>query len=213
MPDDDGDHRTSGTLECAVASTDAGPGNTDACRIGQESVVFKAMCKVGEAGSGTDGAACEAGADCAAGFDCVTGDKGSTCRHYCCSGTCRAQTSVSGSGTFCDVQTLTDVGQKAPVCMPIKRCALFGTGECGANETCAVLTETGDTGCVAVGEQQVGASCDADHCAAGLTCVGQPGSRKCFKLCRVNGVDCGPALACTTSTMFRAPEFGTCQKP
>jgi hypothetical protein len=97
--------------------------------------------------------------------------------------------------------------------MPIKHCKLLGTGECTATESCAVVTENGDTGCVTIGEQQVGASCEVDHCAAGLTCLGQPGSRRCYKLCRVNSTDCGDTMVCETSTVFKEPTFGTCQKP
>jgi hypothetical protein len=220
MPDDDGYRRTTGTSECALPVSDAGDasaagdGTANACRIGRDSGVIAAMCKQGEAGSGTDGTACEVGADCAAGFDCVAGEKGAkACRHYCCTGTCKAQASQNGSATFCDVQPLVDVNHKAPVCMPLKRCTLLSTGECNANESCAVVTETGETGCVTSGDVQVGGSCDEDHCAAKLTCLGQPGSRKCFKLCKVNASDCGPSQVCTTSTVFNDPDFGICQKP
>lgn len=205
-----------GTSECASTdAADAGvepsPGN--ACRIGRSSGVVASICKVGEAGGGTDGTTCEIGADCAAGFDCVANEKTKVCRHYCCTGTCKTQPSQSGSATFCDVQPLVDVNQNAPVCVPLRRCTLLGTGECTANETCAVVTEIGDTGCVGVGDKQVGASCDEDRCAAKLTCLGQPGSRECFKLCKVDASDCGPSLVCTTSTVFMDPDFGICQKP
>ena len=121
--------------------------------------------------------------------------------------------SQNGGATFCDIQSLVDVNQKAPVCMPLKRCKLLGTGECTATETCAVVTESGDTGCVTIGEEQVGASCDLDHCAAKLTCLGQPGSRKCYQLCKVGSGDCGSPQVCTTSTLFKEPTYGTCQKP
>jgi hypothetical protein len=221
MPDDDGYRRTIGTSECALPSrsdggdSDGGPAEIagNACRIGRESGVITSTCKEGEAGGGMDGSTCDVGADCAAGFDCIAGEKRKVCRHYCCTGSCKAYASQNGSATFCDVQPLVDVNQKAPVCMPLKRCTLLGAGECTTNETCAVVTETGDSGCVTIGDKQVGASCDEDHCAAKLTCIGQPGSRKCFKLCQVNASDCGPALVCATSTIFKDPDFGICQKP
>jgi hypothetical protein len=215
MPDDDGSRRTSGTPECAAPASDAAPNeDAKACRVGRENGVITSTCKQGGAGLGTDGVTCEGGADCAAGFDCVADEKGvKACRHYCCTGTCKDLPSQNGSATFCDVQALVDVNHKAPVCMPIKRCTLLSTGECSANESCSVVTETGETGCVTIGDKQVGASCDEDHCAAKLTCLGQPGSRKCFKLCKVNASDCGPSLVCTTSTVFKDPDFGICQKP
>jgi hypothetical protein len=222
MPDDDAYHQTTGTQQCATPPPDAGDGGTAGtfqslgCRIGREAVsgLIATMCEKTNALAGGDGATCETGADCAAGFDCIGGDKGTkSCRHYCCSGTCKDQTSQSGGATFCDVQSLVDVNQKAPVCMPLKRCKLLGTGECAANESCAVVTETGDTGCVTVGDQQIGAPCDEDHCAANLTCLGKAGARKCFKLCKVSSSDCGPLQICATTTVFKDPNFGICQKP
>lgn len=224
MPDDDSTRLTAGAVKCATdtsTASDAGDAGTTAvddmgCRIHRESAdSFAPKCQsVDVDRAGTDGVSCVSGTDCAAGFDCVVGENGvKQCRHYCCAGTCKAHESQSGGGTFCDVQDLVDVNQKAPVCMPLKHCQLLGTGECNANETCAVVTENGETGCVAVGEKQVGASCDADHCAAGLTCLGAPGSRECFKLCTVSASDCAGAQVCTTSTVFKDPNFGVCQTP
>ncbi|MDB5212566.1 MAG: hypothetical protein JWO86_493 [Myxococcaceae bacterium] len=223
MPDDDGSRLTSGAMPCAEDSDagagDAGSGTAIAsmgCRIHREAAdAFAPRCLSTNADTaGGDGAACKQGADCAAGFDCVVGENGTTqCRHYCCAGTCKGHESQSGGATFCDVQDLVDVNQKVPVCMPLKHCKLLGTGECNANESCAVVTESGDTGCVAVGEKQVGASCDVDHCAAGLTCLGTAGSRQCFKLCRVSSSECGTSQICATSTVFKDPNFGICQKP
>lgn len=215
-PDEDTYRFSAGTCQPpAVDGGDAaGTGTpTGACRVTSEDGGFGAKCSAGVTPSGGDGASCAHGNDCAAGFDCVGGGGTKSCRRYCCAGTCAAQTSQNGGSTFCDVQSLVDVTQQAPVCMPLKRCKLLGTGECTVTETCAVVTESGDTGCVAIGEGQVGASCDKEHCAAKLTCLGQPGSRKCYKLCKVSSNDCGPSLVCETSTVFRDPTFGTCQKP
>lgn len=220
MPDDDGARVTAGAVECTVkAAPDAGAGADPslACRIARDAStgLVAPECPPGKyAGQGTDGASCDIGNDCAAGYDCVVGEKGTkSCRHYCCAGTCKGHASQNGGATFCDVQALSDVNQKAPVCMPLKRCKLLGTGECAANESCAIVTESGDTGCVAIGDRQVGASCDDDHCAAKLTCLGQPGSRKCYKLCKMTASDCESSQICATSTVFKDPTFGICQKP
>ena len=220
MPDDDVSQRSATNVECAAlvpppGLPDAGsPGadlNSMGCRISGVGNRVGPVCSDSSA-SGGDGVSCEIGGDCAPGFDCVIGDKGSRiCRHYCCGGTCKGNQS-NGSATFCDVQSLVDVNQKAPVCMPLKHCnKLLGTAECGANETCAVVTEAGDTGCVAVGEKRVGESCDAAHCAANLTCFGQPGARKCFKLCKVNASDCPTSQSCVTNAAFKDATFGVCQ--
>ncbi|CAN5835969.1 hypothetical protein BH11MYX4_BH11MYX4_68800 [soil metagenome] len=218
MPDDDLAQRSTGNVECVTPApppTDGGPAGTDllskGCRIGREGDVVAPRCLLA-ASAGGDGATCQIGEDCAPGFDCVAGDKGTkTCRHYCCSGSCKGNQS-NGSATFCDVQSLVDVNQKAPVCMPLKRCSkLLGTNECSANETCTVVTEAGDTGCVVVGDKQVGESCDEAHCAAKLTCLGQPGARKCFKLCKVNASECPSTQSCVTNAAFKDADFGVCQ--
>ena len=218
MPDDDVTQQSAGNAACVSVvpgPPDSGLPGADllskGCRIGRVGDVVAPQCVLSKGSGGGDGATCEIGEDCAPGFDCVTGTKGKTCRHYCCGGTCKGNQS-NGSATFCDVQALVDVNQKAPVCMPLKRCTkLLGTMECSSNETCAVVTEAGDTGCVAVGEKRVGESCDEAHCAANLTCFGQPGARKCFKLCKVSASDCPGAQSCVTNAAFKDADFGVCQ--
>jgi len=220
MPDDDLAQRSAGNMECVIpappASADGGPSGTDllskGCRIGREGDAIAPKCLLSAPNAGGDGATCQIGEDCAPGFDCVAGDKGTkTCRHYCCGGSCKGNQS-NGSATFCDVQSLVDVNQKAPVCMPLKRCSkLLGTTECSANETCSVVTEAGDTGCVLIGDRQVGESCDDAHCAAKLTCLGQPGARKCFKLCKVYAGECPSTQTCVTNAAFKDADFGVCQ--
>ncbi len=226
MPDDDGYHPPNPAARaCATPPPNVGDGGPAAdytspgCRITREdgaggTSVIRPYCFPTAAPTGVDGTMCNVGADCAPGFDCVVGATGiaKLCRHYCCAGTCKGNTSQNGSATFCDVQSLVDVPRKAPVCMPLKRCnTLLGTGECALTETCAVLTEAGDTGCVAIGDKQVGESCDESHCAAKLTCLGQPGSRKCFKLCKVTASDCPGSQTCATNAAFKDSDFGICQ--
>lgn len=160
----------------------------------------------------TDGAKCATGADCAPGFDCVASDGQGYCRRYCCTGSCGTHRSQNGAETFCDVQKLHGGTTKAPVCMPIKTCKLFLAGECADNETCGVVTDDGTTGCVANGLALEGDKCDVDHCNVGLTCLGQTGSRKCFRLCRTTkaGPACGQTQICKTSTIFDDPAIGVC---
>lgn len=160
---------------------------------------------------GTDGAKCTSGADCASGFDCVVSNDVGFCRRYCCSGSCGSHRSQAGAETFCDVQRLQGSTNKAPVCMPIKICKLFTAGECADNETCTVVTDDGTTGCVANGTAGVGQPCDEEHCAAGLTCLGQAGNRSCFQLCKTkNGPGCGSNQVCKPSPIFTDPTIGVC---
>lgn len=222
LPDDDG--RTTPLAYNATAcaeNPDAGSDSADAgaqapaCRLVEEDGAYVPRCKKDVANpSGVDGVACSKGTDCAPGFDCVDGEKGAVCRRYCCSGSCESQTSLNGGPTFCDVQTLVDYRRddvKAPVCMPVKTCKLLRDGECSAMETCAVINEKGDTGCVALGAAKAGDSCDKEHCASGLTCLGSPGDRRCYKLCKVDGKDCGPMQTCTTASIFQDTSFGVCK--
>lgn len=162
---------------------------------------------------GVDGAVCTQGSDCAPGFDCIEGDKGSSCRRYCCSGTCTGQLSSSSSATFCDVRKLGSADQEiVPVCMPIKTCKLLFEGDCGDKETCAVVTEKGETSCVPKGDAKVGASCDDTHCDTNLNCLGNPGDRHCYKLCRMDqGGDCATGETCTTGAVFPDTTYGVCK--
>lgn len=211
-PDDDGTTKSSyaGTgLPCAVADTDGGTiSDPKGCRL--HGAAAEPECLDATPANG-DGAKCTDGSQCAPGFDCVAGTDGGVCRRYCCGGTCATNRSQNGGDTFCDVQKLHVGGAKVPVCMPIKTCKLFVQGECADTETCGVVAEDGTTGCVANGSARAGESCDQEHCNVGLTCLGQPGSRKCYQLCRTKGSpSCGPTQVCQTSTIFGDPTIGVC---
>lgn len=179
-----------------------------ACRAGP-SIAAGPICTV--AGNGKDGDACQRGTDCAAGFECVGNGQ---CRRYCCENLCPA----SGSRpAFCDIQpTAESSSRRVPVCTPVRSCKLLTEGYCGPNETCAVVRADGTTSCVARGSVPVGGSCDEEHCAAGLVCLGPLGSRKCFQLCRTAADDCKTAttkLQCRAAApLFPDPAVGICEK-
>lgn len=213
-PDDDGtkDVYPGASVPCAIApAPDAGTvADQRACRL---SAASAAPTCVDANAANADGAKCETGADCAPGFDCIASSGGAFCRRYCCTGSCETNRSQNGAETFCDVQKLQgSTTTKAPVCMPIKTCKLFLEGECAETETCSVVTDDGTTGCVANGSAKVDESCDQEHCSVGLTCLGQAGNRKCFKLCRSTkaGPSCSPNEICKTSTIFTDPTIGVC---
>lgn len=211
-PDDDGT-KTSNTAyaqTCAAPLTPDSGAITDpqGCRLTGANAAPACLDANPE---GTDGAKCETGADCAAGFDCVVSNDAGFCRRYCCSGSCGTHRSQTGAETFCDVQKLQGSTNQAPVCMPIKICKLFTAGECAENETCTVVTDDGTTGCVANGGANVGDPCDQEHCSANLTCLGQPGNRSCFQLCRTKGgPGCGSNQICKPSPIFTDPTIGVC---
>lgn len=210
-PDDDGSKPNASYAKPCAKAPDPDAGTVSApegCRISGTGAIPACL----EANpSGTDGAKCESGAECAPGFDCVVSGDAAYCRRYCCSGSCGTHRSQNGAETFCDVQTLEGSTTKAPVCMPIKTCKLFTVGECAETETCSVVTDDGTTGCVANGDAKVGEACDTEHCSAGLTCLGQAGSRKCLQLCRSKtGPTCPANQFCKTATIFPDPAIGVC---
>jgi hypothetical protein len=220
-PDDDGQTPRDGygTSEACASVPDGGlAGTSDAgaakgCRIARATDGSSFAPKCEEANpEGTDGAPCGEGRDCAPGFDCIEEEKSPVCRHYCCSGSCENQLSQNAGKTFCDIRKLANLDQHlVPVCMPIKACKLLRHGECSDKETCAVVTENGDTGCVPRGNAKVDMPCDEEHCDSNLTCLGTPGARKCFQLCRVDGSDCPVTHTCTTGSVFQDTSFGVCK--
>jgi hypothetical protein len=224
MPDDDGPKPASlipstcdidgGASACRVdVDPDAGSGSTGTAP-GAGPPVAPTSCPGLADPRGTDGVECRRGSDCARGFDCIVENGKSFCRHYCCAGSCENHLSKNGSATFCDIQTPIDhPAQQVPVCMPIKTCHLLMPGECADQETCAVVTEAGDTGCVTIGPQQDGQLCDTQNCIAGWTCLGNAGERRCYQLCTVDGNECKGGKECTTGSVFQDNTYGVCQAP
>ena len=167
------------------------------------------------AGRGGEGAACTLATECGAGLDCVLepGQERGACRAYCCAGSCTGLAVGSEeAGRYCDPARKANGESRIPACLPIRSCRLLGRDECPQDQTCAVVRETdGSTGCVEAGTAQVGAPCDVDHCAAGLTCLGQVGTRTCFQLCSDAGAPCPQGQACEWSPpTFREAGLGVC---
>lgn len=223
MPDDTGTHHTSNALTCFAASSDepstddsdAGSEPIQGCRLVQTDSDITPVTPecVSASLAGTDGRSCSTGQECAPGFDCVegtNGTSGSVCRRYCCAGSCDDQVAQSGGPTFCDVQALVDTNITVPVCMPLKSCTLLDFTTCESTETCAVV-DNGYAGCVPVGSAQAFDSCEDTHCASGLTCIGAPGNRKCYTLCKVGDDTCDASHTCRTSSLFKDTTFGVCQ--
>jgi hypothetical protein len=163
-------------------------------------------------GTGTDGAPCHLPTDCAASHECVGAG---VCRRYCCSDPC-------DSYHFCDVQPETATPSlTVPVCMPIRGCVLFepsGEASCGANETCAAFvaaSATAYTACVDVGPGHEGDSCDSQHCARDLLCIGLWGQKQCRKLCHTDADagDCSSSQTCMGGLpLFPNPAIGLCEQ-
>jgi hypothetical protein len=189
-----------------------------ACHVVQASGRVTQACSA--PGTGKNGDQCQSGADCLPSYECV-GSPGQ-CRHYCCDG----DTSCTAAGlrAFCDVQpvagTAADGGYdgggtfNVPVCMPIGGCTLLGS-DCTPGTTCAIVKDDGTTTCVDVGTAAVGASCETQHCQAGLTCLGGGSSpRVCYQLCLVDEQPstCPSMETCTSSAqIFKNPQYGICQ--
>lgn len=193
----------------------------NACRVTKQQgeTTYGPQCLVGKANyRGTDGVACESSTDCAPGFDCVGpsggAEHGQVCRHYCCTGSCEGQKAQNGGPTYCEPQPLvpTSDGVRIPVCMPFKKCELLQVDACSRGESCAVVNDKGDTGCVATGPSKEGDSCDREQCAANLTCLGTVGDRKCYRLCLTKRPECGEGQSCITASVFQDSKYGVCKK-
>ncbi len=184
------------------SDADAGDGASFACRVVPGSQATPGVgCEA--AGEGGDGATCRTGTDCAAGFDCV-GDPG-RCRRYCCSGACDS----SGGKSFCDITPQAGTLLPIPVCTPVRGCELL-KDSCGMGESCAVVGD-GVTSCTKIGTAQAGQSCDEEHCAENLSCLGNVGSRKCYKLCALAApASCGAGLTCKAFGLVKDPTVGIC---
>jgi hypothetical protein len=153
-----------------------------------------------------DGSQCHGPADCAPGYECV-GSPG-TCRHYCCSGntSCRID-------QFCDIQpTASGSSMEVPVCMPAHTCDLLQPGTCPSGQTCAVVREDGSLSCVQVGAATAGKSCQTEHCASDLVCLGAA-TRTCYALCKVGYANqCPGSQTCKGGLpLFVDPSVGVCQ--
>jgi hypothetical protein len=157
---------------------------------------------------------CTKPTDCAAGHECVAGG---TCRHYCCAGNISCNV-----GQFCDVQpTEADPNTLVPVCLPEIPCVLLDDSTCRPTQQCSIVRDNGTTSCVDLGTAGDGESCDVEHCAKGLVCVGATGARVCATLCHTPSttattnvrVPCGPAKPSCVGTLplFRDPTVGVCQ--
>ncbi len=206
VPDDDGANQLPTYAQPCAAETPA-------CRVelAKDAGALSAQCVPESNEEGVDGVSCTSGADCAPGYDCIDGERGSVCRHYCCTGSCDGRVSMNGGPTFCDIQKVVHrSGHSVPVCMPLKKCKLMEEGACSATETCGIVNEQGESGCVPIGQSKAGEGCDERHCAKDLTCLGYPGDRKCFKLCRTDGNDCTSEETCTTGALFQNAAFGVC---
>jgi len=172
----------------------------------------------GSAGSPSVGAACLPGGqvpegfscsgpqDCAPSFECVGAVP--ACHRYCCEGN-----EACPSVQFCDIQPMALSPQtKVPVCLPVQPCTLLSPS-CPANETCAVVRDDGTRSCVAIGGAHAGESCETDHCAAGLVCLGTTDNRSCYVLCHTaTAAECSAGHMCQGGLpLFPDPEFGICQ--
>jgi hypothetical protein len=188
--DPDGGYADAG-LACRITWSDAGP---------------QPQCST--SGPNQDGASCHLSTDCALGDDCV-GDPG-ICRHYCCSGT-----GPCAATDFCDIRPKAeDPDTLVPVCIPLRPCGLIDewsdAGACPALETCAVARDdTGATSCVPIGAATEGESCQTEHCAAGLVCLGMT----CYKLCHTAvPSECSTNQTCKAALpLFPNPLVGVCE--
>jgi hypothetical protein len=221
------------SIDCAMdGGAAAGDGGSYACRVqpappsssGMNSPTTPATGCSASSGDRVDDAECTTSNDCAPTFECVgtAGGTAGRCRQYCCAGNSACGDPDAGLATrFCDVQFLNQASATpVPVCMPIDPCNLQDQllaatpPTCPQTQTCAVVREDGQTGCVDIGGQGPGDSCERDHCQAGLVCLGAPGQRVCYTLCDTqNGAQCTAPEKCQGGLpLFQDPRVGVCRQ-
>lgn len=222
------------SIDCAMdGGAAAGDGGGYACRVqpvpppssGMNSTTTPATGCSASSGDALADAPCTTSSDCAPTFDCVAAAGIGTvgrCRQYCCAGNSACGEPDAGRATtFCDVQFLYQASSTpVPVCMPIQACDLSKqlesppTACIEPTQTCAVVREDGQTGCVDIGAAGPGDSCERDHCQAGLVCLGAPGQRVCYTLCdTANSAQCTAPETCQGGLpLFQDPRVGVCRQ-
>jgi hypothetical protein len=77
-----------------------------------------------------------------------------------------------------------------------------------------VVRDDGETSCVEIGNAAAGQACDTDRCGPGLACLGVPGSRRCFQLCRTaNPAACSAPQVCKGGKPLFSDGYGICVTP
>ncbi len=213
-PSDAGPKTETRSPLCEHSPASCNPEDLDACLIdgGKGACRFAATndgsydttCQA--AGAGVDGAQCVRSSDCAPGSECVGSGQ---CRAFCCDGRCDAN-------GYCGIDNVLKSAIRIPVCFPTQPCKLLAHN-CGAGQTCGIVSDNGVTSCIPIGTANVGESCDGANCADGLTCLGIVGSRVCHKLCNTAGTSasgmCAKGEKCKGSApLFQEPGTGVCEK-
>jgi hypothetical protein len=164
------------------------------------------------AGERTPGQTCNDQLRCTRGATCA----GGYCRKLCCGqdwSACDAGESCFRSYALALADgTIEDTG--AWLCFPVDTCSVLRTDQCAQGEDCKMVDPTGSQACVPKSPEQLHEPCSSDGaCAAGLTCVGDPGEATCRLLCRAE--ECGepacPAAEGTCVHFNRDPDgVGEC---
>lgn len=201
--------------DASDAGADAGINFAPACHVVANGLLVQTTCLPSTV-AGMYASTCANSTQCSPGYECVDGG---TCRHYCCAGN-----SACSDNQFCDVQPVADSpGTLVPVCLvqipcvlvPAVPAATTSLGDaCPPSDQCSVVRDNGDTSCVTVGTAQDGDSCEQDHCARGLVCLGPLGSRRCEPLCyTTDPTSCKDSgRSCIgTLPLFPNPTVGVCQ--
>jgi hypothetical protein len=140
------------------------------------------------AGDRGAGETCSSALPCQRGYACAAG----YCRKLCCG----RDWSACDEGESCfrtyalqlTSGTIEDSG--AYLCFPVGECSVLRTDQCAAGLDCKMVDPRGSEACVPKSSEQLHEPCSArGACAAGLTCVGEPGQETCRLLCAAE--ECG----------------------
>ena len=216
MPDDGSQAPECGTSVCNYQSQEGCSADetcTPALSDGGATAI-EPLCA--PSGDNARGAACSAlTASCQKGDACVAG----YCRQLCCAGdwtVCNPGESCFRSFAYQIGNTPTPTG--AWVCYPVGECSVLDphSAACKDSEDCKLVDSRGSEACVPKSAGALGEDCGNGTgrlCAAGLTCVGQPGAEACRRLCRAE--ECGePACPAAEGTCVHfdrdPPGVGEC---
>ena len=126
--------------------------------------------------------------------------------------TSRRRTAVRRSATSASSSIRTSISTRRRCACRSRRASSSATVSAGTRRPARLSPTRATPAACPRGTRRPVSLADQEHCDSGLTCLGSPGDRRCYKLCRVEGADCAPMQTCTTGSIFQDTTFGVCKE-